>query len=114
VLYGGYSATDDTLGDLWEFDGQTWVELSPTGTTPPRRAHGQIYDRERQCHVLFGGVTPDGMSNETWLLRWESSWPDESCDNGSDDDGDGLIDCADPDCEARRCTGGMCAQGSCQ
>jgi formylglycine-generating enzyme required for sulfatase activity len=31
----------------------------------------------------------------------------EICDNGADDDGDGLIDCADPDCEAFPACGGL-------
>jgi hypothetical protein len=39
----------------------------------------------------------------------------EACDNGLDDDGDGLSDCADPDCEAQSCQpGGLtCSGGVC-
>lgn len=39
----------------------------------------------------------------------------ELCDNALDDDGDGKVDCADPDCDARKCqTGGMtCQAGRC-
>ncbi|MDY0003596.1 MAG: hypothetical protein RBU30_20020 [Polyangia bacterium] len=40
--------------------------------------------------------------------------PDERCDNQEDDDGDGLSDCADPDCEGRACGQGLaCASGVC-
>jgi hypothetical protein len=40
----------------------------------------------------------------------------EACDNGLDDDGDGLTDCADPECETRSCQpGGLtCAGGVCR
>jgi hypothetical protein len=39
----------------------------------------------------------------------------ELCDNALDDDGDGKTDCADPDCDARKCqSGGMtCQAGRC-
>ena len=39
----------------------------------------------------------------------------EACDNGLDDDGDGLRDCADPECEAQSCQpGGLtCSSGIC-
>lgn len=34
-----------------------------------------------------------------------------SCGNGIDEDGDGLTDCADPECEGRACPGDVCTQG---
>lgn len=37
-------------------------------------------------------------SNEEGVYLYHTSCP-ESCDNGIDDDGDGLIDCSDPDCD---------------
>jgi hypothetical protein len=36
------------------------------------------------------------------------------CDNGFDDDLDGLTDCADPDCNTLLCDGGTCISGNCQ
>lgn len=41
--------------------------------------------------------------------------PREACDNGLDDDGDGLGDCADPDCEGAPCLAGglTCQSGAC-
>ena len=44
------------------------------------------------------GLTEDGAVYDTWEYYWSSDWPDEICDNGVDDDGDGAVDCADPDC----------------
>lgn len=40
--------------------------------------------------------------------------PESDCANGSDDDGDGLADCADMDCDARTCfSGTQCTMGVC-
>jgi hypothetical protein len=45
----------------------------------------------------------------------DAGTPGEACDNGADDDGDDLRDCADPDCDGRRCQpGGLtCASAVC-
>ena len=40
--------------------------------------------------------------------------PEHNCANGIDDDGDGMVDCADPDCDGRTCASGKaCAAGAC-
>lgn len=40
--------------------------------------------------------------------------PEHVCDDGADDDGDGLVDCGDPDCDGRLChSGTTCAQRTC-
>ncbi len=50
----------------------------------------------------------------------EGCLDEERCQSGEDDDCDGLIDCADPDCEGARCDDGVwcngdevCAEGTC-
>lgn len=43
----------------------------------------------------FAGVT---NSHKTFVLPISVAAPVEICGNGIDDDGDGLVDCADPDC----------------
>lgn len=53
----------------------------------------------------FDGI-PDasGYSLELWF---DPPAPPEDCENGSDEDGDGLVDCQDPGCfDAAACTGG--------
>jgi hypothetical protein len=49
-------------------------------------------------------------------LYVEFSVGESICDDGIDNDGDGLIDCADPDCEAKLCDDGLyCNEGeTCQ
>lgn len=55
-----------------------------------------------------------GHQQDTWEYRVSSAWPDEQCDNGVDDDSDGAVDCADPDCDGQLCATGTCAGGVCQ
>ncbi len=70
--YTVYLSVDDDNGDL--SDG-----------TP----HGcEIYEAFDAHGIACGADPPPGCDGEG----------DEICDNGIDDDGDGLIDCADPDC----------------
>jgi hypothetical protein len=40
--------------------------------------------------------------------------PEHACANGLDDDGDGLVDCADPDCDGQTCfSGTTCTNRTC-
>ncbi len=44
-----------------------------------------------------------------------STLHETSCADGLDNDGDGLIDCADPDCDSQPCAnGGTCAMSTCR
>jgi hypothetical protein len=98
LLFGGYAAgyADDT----WEFDDTGWAERFPTATPPARAWHSMAYDELRARTLLFGGAVGTLVqAGDTWWFRYTSDWPAERCDNGSDDDDDGLADCADPDCQ---------------
>ena len=99
VRFGGsVSGPADEVGGMHRFDGLGWVDLHPENPPPDRAHHRMVYDTVRQTVVLFGGLTANGVSQDTWEYYWDSNWPDEICDNASDDDSDGLVDCADPDC----------------
>jgi hypothetical protein len=105
VLFGapGFS-------DTWEWDGTDWVETTPAQSPPAGRIYID-YVPELRAVIGTGG---DGVVQRMWMYRYESAWPDEQCDSGVDDDLDGLVDCADPDCDGRPCSTGWCEQGSCQ
>ena len=72
-------------------------------------------DPERRCalvspEVLDGGFEPDaGVEPEPVPACVP---PETNCANGLDDDGNGLVDCADPKCvtcgEGRICINGQC------
>jgi hypothetical protein len=76
VLFGGlfgreYSSPRSVLGDTWEWDGETWVERSPTVSPPGRRGHGLAYDVSRDQTVLIGGYYGCCSSYEVW--EWDGS-----------------------------------------
>jgi hypothetical protein len=71
------------------------------------------YDSRRH-RIVLSDVPEGGPTNGTWEYRYASDWPDEQCTGGADEDGDGLTDCADPDCDNLPCQGGFCSNGTCQ
>lgn len=64
VLFGG-DALGTMLGDLWEYNGQTWSARAASGPAPRTRA-AMAFDAQRSRTVMFGGTTTSGMTNETW------------------------------------------------
>jgi hypothetical protein len=68
LLYGGAAAHRDApLGDMWQWDGTRWTEISLTGTTPGYRYQPvMVYDRARGRTVLYGG---DPARTDTW--EWD-------------------------------------------
>jgi hypothetical protein len=76
-----------------------WEEPMPGQT----RAHPHRYDLEKGQRVfiwLWGRMNPFGGEAD-YQLRISEWVPDERgrCGNRTDDDGDGTVDCWDPDCE---------------
>jgi hypothetical protein len=60
---------------------------------PPSKGFVLAYDTAQRSIILFGGWS----YADTWTYRLDSAAADDLCD-GSDGDGDGLVDCADQDC----------------
>jgi hypothetical protein len=64
------------------------------------------------CRALADGGTGYGSCGGQVLPQSESSTL--ACNDGQDDDCDGLTDCADPDCAGRSCSlTGVCVNGAC-
>jgi hypothetical protein len=66
VLFGGYELVEGRvgrLGDTWEWDGQTWTQVSSTGPSP-RSGAAMAYDPAARAVVLFGGS--GGPLGDTW------------------------------------------------
>lgn len=95
IAIGEDSAPGTTIN---EWNGQAWTsiaveELGPAMTIGSGTA---FYDPVR--HGLVA-IAPIGMSaSDVWLFRYQSAGRDEVCGSGRDADGDGLVDCDDPDC----------------
>jgi len=70
VLFGGYGPVypqGSQLGDTWEYDGNTWVQVFSDVSPTPREQHAMAYDLVRQRVVLFGGFrNPGGFGGDTW------------------------------------------------
>jgi hypothetical protein len=60
------------------------------------------------------GGSADGGSADGGSLVRGCFFPETTCDDGRDDDGDGQADCLDPDCDGRLCFSGQrCAMLAC-
>jgi hypothetical protein len=68
VLVGGYSNTGVRLGDAWEWDGSSWIAMTPTvGPRPAARRNAHAaFDMARQRLVYFGGDVSDEPRSDTW------------------------------------------------
>lgn len=75
VIFGGGvgGASLSNHSDTWEFDGKSWLNVTPPGgSPPPRRGHGLAYDSARGRVVLFGGETePTTQLDDLW--EWDGS-----------------------------------------
>lgn len=73
VMTGGYdSLTQTFLGDVWEYDGVTWRQRTPTGNVPSgREAAAFAWHPPAQRFVLQGGYTQGAPNypSETSLYR---------------------------------------------
>ncbi len=92
ALYGGLStaappSTNATpaLGDLWTFDGFSWLPWEAVGPQPPLRVGFSFArDPKRNRLILFGGATaanPTVMLSDIW--EWDGvSWKDQTPASG--------------------------------
>jgi hypothetical protein len=73
VLFGGYDAPSNTaFNDLWVYDypSNTWTQVFPPASPPPRRIAGMAYDPVHQLAVLYAGARPGvGSLYDVWTLK---------------------------------------------
>ncbi len=104
VMFGGAISGSIPIeyDDLWEWDGTTWTERTPATLPSVRTEAGVTYDTVHGELLMFGGRALGTYDNSTWRYQYLSgSYPPDRCVAGEDTDGDGLVDCADPDCWGR-------------
>lgn len=79
VLYGGEN-DGGPLGDLWEWDGGSWKELTFSGPNPGTRyVHAMAYDEYRSVIVLYGGMNEKKLMSDTW--EWNGRYWTKVFDN---------------------------------
>lgn len=54
------------------FQTKGWVLLHPSGNPPPLAHSGFAYNTHSNEAVVFGGITKDKWSDETWI--WDGNW----------------------------------------
>ncbi|MFQ5820207.1 MAG: Kelch repeat-containing protein [Candidatus Heimdallarchaeota archaeon] len=76
ILFGGRTAGGGTSSETWayDFNSNTWTNLSPA-TTPPARAMPRMaYDAESDRIILFGGMIWNAFPfNDTWAYDFNSN-----------------------------------------
>ena len=98
----GKSVAFDNTGTTWLYDGVSWTQLV-TPTTPPGTGDPTLVeDSANKRMLLIGGLNAPFLM---WQLEWISGSPEEDCRTPGDEDADGLVDCADPDCLGSFCGG---------
>ncbi len=82
---GGYTVPSNYFGDTWayDFNSDTWEELTTTGSPSARGVPSLAYDSESDRTVLFGGSMSSTSYSDTWLfnyntLIWQEMSPTES------------------------------------
>ncbi len=73
LIYGGYvwkNQKPTLAGDVWGWDGQSWLFIADTGLD--RMVPGMAYDSKRRRTVSFGGMgsQSDGTTRELVESRW--------------------------------------------
>ena len=71
VLFGGFHSSVGTTDRTHEWDGNVWVEASPSARPPARYQAAMAYDAARGNCVLFGGVS--GTNAARMAMGMESS-----------------------------------------
>jgi hypothetical protein len=79
ILFGGHrypGGPGDSLGDTWayDFNSDTWTQMSPGSAPSPRCWAGMAYDSESDRMVLFGGVVDWGPDlGDTWAYDFNTN-----------------------------------------
>jgi Galactose oxidase, central domain len=81
MLFGGEAWDGTALSDLWAWNGQNWIDLTPadSASTWPfkRKGHGAVFDSRRGVMQVFGGLVDDMASPDPYtyahdLWQWDS------------------------------------------
>jgi len=88
ILFGGRpenAQLERTIDDTWayDFNTDTWTELTPTTHPEARRAHSMVYNSAEDKMVLFAGSDDDDNAlRDTWLYDYNSNnWTQASPTN---------------------------------
>ncbi len=66
LLFGGFTASGNPLGDTWFWDGAQWIAVTPGEAPPARGEAAGGYDTSHHLVVLFGGRAGSQVLGDTW------------------------------------------------
>jgi hypothetical protein len=74
VLVNGYlHGTGQRIGDMWQWDGSAWIQLSVTGTPTTLEPESVVYDAQMQVLVAYVSVLSPAQS-QTWIWDGGGAW----------------------------------------
>ncbi|MCX7000669.1 MAG: hypothetical protein NT106_10330, partial [Candidatus Sumerlaeota bacterium] len=66
IIFDGYAATG-VLNDMWEFQTDTWANISPTAMPPARFLHTFTYCPPEKGGILIGGISASyALLGDVW------------------------------------------------
>jgi N-acetylneuraminic acid mutarotase len=73
MLYGGFNATWDHLGDTWayQYSANTWTDRAPSTSPPATGGHCLSYDLDSRQIIFFGGHL---SGSDTTLVMYHETW----------------------------------------
>jgi hypothetical protein len=68
IMYGGQTTGVPFLGDQWEFDGGTWLQIDVKPSPGQRNLYAAAFDEEGSRIILVGGDMEDGPVSDVWFF----------------------------------------------
>jgi len=74
ILFGGW-ADGRIYADTWAYDYKTntWTNMNPSESPPPRYQSAMAYDSESDRVILFGGYASSGYLHDTWAYDYNTN-----------------------------------------
>lgn len=69
IVHGGlYASPSQLLDETWSYNGNQWLQLTPTTNSPGRWGHRLVRDTQRNRLITFGGRSPTivGLAHDTY------------------------------------------------
>ncbi len=76
ILFGGLTADSTGNNETWayDYDSNTWAEMTPIGSPPPRSGSFMVYDSRSDRIIMFGGYLEGGpRASDTWAYDYNSN-----------------------------------------
>ena len=72
ILFGGWYPSNQ-LNETWIYNlnNNTWTQMYPNSSPPPRMAFGMTYDKINKTVIIFGGGRLPPLFDDTWTYKFE-------------------------------------------